>query len=73
MARTRQATRRRSEEEEDDEEEEESDAAYVDVAARSFRFVGFGGDWADRIARSVAEITARAMQNSDSITSRRYY
>ena len=37
--------------EECDEEEEETDAAYVDVAARSFRFVGFGGDWADRIAR----------------------
>jgi hypothetical protein len=37
--------------EEGDEEEEETDAAYVDVAARSFRFVGFGGDWADRIAR----------------------
>jgi len=39
------------EEEEEDDEEEEVDAAYVDVAARSIRFVGFGGDWADRIAR----------------------
>lgn len=33
--------------EEGEEEEEEMDAAYVDVVARSFRFVGFGGDWVD--------------------------
>jgi len=32
-------------------EDEDVDAAYVDDAARSVRFVGFGGDWAERIAR----------------------
>ena len=38
------------EEESDEDDDDDVDDAYVDNAARVFRFVAIGGDWASRLA-----------------------